>query len=271
MLTVAAFKEVEILTPPLAEQRKIAAILSSVDETIEKTEAVIAQLDVVKKAMLEELLTRGIPGRHSRFKQTEIGEVPAEWAVAKLGELVDVLSGFPFKSELFTEDATRGTPLIRIRDLRRDKTTARFLGSFDPRYLMEPGEILVGMDGDFDVCRWRGAPALLNQRVCRVTPREGRGLVSSFLGYLLVPLLLRINASTSATTVKHLSVRDISSSTIALPGIREQELIGDALTALDDRRLQEQAVLGFLTRTKQSLAGELLSGNLRVGLTRGDE
>ena len=72
---------VPILLPPLPEQRKIAAILSSVDEVIEKTEAVIEQLQVVKKAMMQELLTRGLPGRHTRFKQTEIGEIPEEWEV----------------------------------------------------------------------------------------------------------------------------------------------------------------------------------------------
>ena len=62
--------------PSLREQRKIAAILSSVDDAIEKTQAVIDQVQVVKRGLMQELLTRGLPGRHTRFKQTEIGEVP---------------------------------------------------------------------------------------------------------------------------------------------------------------------------------------------------
>ena len=69
-------RELNLLLPPLAEQKKIASILSSVDEAIEATQAVLDQLHVVKKAMMAELLTRGLPGRHTRFKQTEIGEVP---------------------------------------------------------------------------------------------------------------------------------------------------------------------------------------------------
>ena len=60
---------------PLPEQRKIAAILSSVDDAIEKTQAVIDQVQVVKRGLMQELLTRGLPGRHTRFKQTEIGEI----------------------------------------------------------------------------------------------------------------------------------------------------------------------------------------------------
>ena len=74
----------DVALPPLPEQRKIAAILSAVDEVIEKTEAVIESLQTLKKAMMQELLTRGLPGRHTRFKQTEIGEIPEEWEAASV-------------------------------------------------------------------------------------------------------------------------------------------------------------------------------------------
>ena len=62
--------------PPLPEQRKIAAILSSVDDAIEKTQSVIDQVQVVKRGLMQELLTRGLPGRHTRFNKTEMGEIP---------------------------------------------------------------------------------------------------------------------------------------------------------------------------------------------------
>ena len=74
--------------PPLPEQRKIAAILSSVDDAIEKIQAVIDQVQVVKRGLMQELLTRGLPGRHTRFKQTEIGKIPETWEVSRIGELV---------------------------------------------------------------------------------------------------------------------------------------------------------------------------------------
>lgn len=87
------FLRIPVALPPLGEQRKIAAILSSVDDAIEATQAVIEQLQLVKKAMMAELLTRGLPGRHTRFKMTEIGEVPEEWEVLPLGELAAVDRG----------------------------------------------------------------------------------------------------------------------------------------------------------------------------------
>ena len=68
-----AVRGLRVRLPPLPEQRKIAAILSSVDDAIEKTQAVIDQVQVVKRGLMQELLTVGIPGRHTRFKKTEIG------------------------------------------------------------------------------------------------------------------------------------------------------------------------------------------------------
>ena len=75
--------------PPLPEQKKIAAILSSVDEAIGATEAVIAQTRRVKEGLLQDLLTRGIRrgGRpHTRFKETVIGEIPESWEVLRVSQ-----------------------------------------------------------------------------------------------------------------------------------------------------------------------------------------
>jgi type I restriction enzyme S subunit len=78
--------------PPLPEQRKIAAILSSIDDAIEAAQAVTDQVQVLKKAMMAELLTRGIPGRHTKFKMTEIGEVPEDWEVVRAGDVCDSIT-----------------------------------------------------------------------------------------------------------------------------------------------------------------------------------
>ena len=100
--------------PPLPEQRKIAAILSSVDDAIEKTRAVIDQVQVVKRGLMQELLTRGLPGRHKRFKQTEIGEIPEEWSCVSLGSLVvDHNSGVYKKAALYGH----GYNIVGVSDL----------------------------------------------------------------------------------------------------------------------------------------------------------
>ncbi len=80
-----------ILVPPLHEQRGIAAILDSIDEAIERTEEVIAATERLRDALLHDLLTCGLPGRHTEFKQVRgLGTIPASWDVARLGEVAEV-------------------------------------------------------------------------------------------------------------------------------------------------------------------------------------
>ena len=86
-LSRRAFENLPLLLPPHPEQRKIAAILSSVEDAIEKTQAVIDQVQVVKRGLMQELLTRGLPGRRTRFKQTGIGEIPEGWRTSRIGEM----------------------------------------------------------------------------------------------------------------------------------------------------------------------------------------
>ena len=78
-----------IIVPPLAEQQKIAKILTSVDEVIEKTQAQIDKLKDLKTGMMQELLTNGIG--HTEFKDSPVGRIPAEWEVKPLSALIDVM------------------------------------------------------------------------------------------------------------------------------------------------------------------------------------
>ena len=82
------------LLPPLPEQRAIAAVLDSIDEAIERTEAVIAATERLRDALLHELLTRGVPGWHTEWKEAPgIGTIPADWEVVRLGDVAEVASG----------------------------------------------------------------------------------------------------------------------------------------------------------------------------------
>jgi type I restriction enzyme S subunit len=84
-----------------------------------------------------------------------------------LGDVCVVFSGCAFKSELFN-DVGDGLPLIRIRDVNTAFSGTYYSGDYDARYIVEDGDLLIGMDGDFRVVRWAHGRALLNQRVCRL-------------------------------------------------------------------------------------------------------
>ena len=83
-----------ILLPSLSEQRAIAAVLDSIDEAIERTEAVIAATERLRDSLLHELLTRGLPGWHSEWKEVPgLGSIPADWEVVRLGDVADIRNG----------------------------------------------------------------------------------------------------------------------------------------------------------------------------------
>ena len=80
----------ELALPPLREQRAIAGVLDAIDEAIEQTEAVIAATERLRDSLLHDLLTRGVPGWHSEWKEVAgVGMVPACWEVVRLGQIVD--------------------------------------------------------------------------------------------------------------------------------------------------------------------------------------
>lgn len=112
--------------------------------------------------------------------------------------------------------------MIRIRDVARGRTDTRFSGEVPEGYWIKAGDLLIGMDGDFVCSRWRGPDALLNQRVCRVTPEKGAPVLLDFLAYALPAYLQLINDHTPSVTVKHLSSRTLHTIPLALPSMEEQ-------------------------------------------------
>jgi type I restriction enzyme S subunit len=157
-----------------------------------------------------------------------------------LGDFVEVISGFAFKSELFSNDI--GVPLIRIRDVLRGYSETFYTGEFVDKYLIKQGDILIGMDGEFNSAEWSGVDSLLNQRVCKIVPDQQK-LDSRYLLHFLPKRLKAIEDVTSFVTVKHLSVKDIKGIEINLPSIKEQKRIAAILDKADNlRRKREQAI-----------------------------
>jgi type I restriction enzyme, S subunit len=166
------------------------------------------------------------------YKETATGWIPNNWNSEQLGRFITLLTGAPFKSELFSSG--EGIPLIRIRDLLRGFSETGYVGEYDDRYLVEAGDVLVGMDGEFHVVRWKGSRALLNQRVLKISGKPGLS-DEAFLFFLVASAIGKIQDGISATTVKHLSTKDLQNLTAAIPPLPEQQKIAAILTAVDDK------------------------------------
>jgi type I restriction enzyme S subunit len=145
------------------------------------------------------------------------------WQMKKLGDLLEVQNGYAFDSNAFS--SAEGMPLIRIRDLKvGTETEARFSGDYDEKYVVNSGDFLIGMDGEFGCYEWKGKPALLNQRVCRLQ-NFCPSLSARFLFYGVNSHLKAIEDVTGYATVKHLSSKQILGITFPMPPPHEQERI----------------------------------------------
>ena len=152
-----------------------------------------------------------------------IGEIPEGWRTCLYKYCCSVQPGYPFNSAKFSNSSTDGFPLIRIRDITSGEIQTYYTGEYPPNYIVTAGDLLVGMDGDFNVRWWNNDVALLNQRCCRVTEKDS--VLRRFLYYVLPFTLQHINTLTYATTVKHLANGDILNSFIAFPSLPAQQNI----------------------------------------------
>jgi type I restriction enzyme S subunit len=267
-----------IALPPLGEQRKIAAILASVDETIEKTEAVLAQLQVVKKAMMQELLTRGLPGRHTRFKRTTSGELPEMWDVVQLGDLAEaVTSGSRGWATYYADE---GSLFVRITNLSRDTTALNLdsckyvslpeASSEGARTRLCPGDILISITADLGMVAhvpWDWArEAYVNQHIALVRLAPTHRAYSPFLSWYLTSSFgqaqfARLNDGGAKAGLNLNSIRRVM---VPVPQAEEQEKIVSVLTSLDQRIQSEQAFAASSRECKQALMSVLLTGQVRV-------
>ena len=148
----------------------------------------------------------------------------------KLTDICDIQYGYAFDSACFTEDSSY-PPLVRIRDVKRGFSETYYSGEYPEEYVLHAGDLLVGMDGEFNIARWKSIDALLNQRVCKLTAKEGTN--EEYLRFAMVKVLKAIEDKTAFVTVKHLSAKELNKLELDIPCIEEQNLRADSLSKLE--------------------------------------
>jgi type I restriction enzyme S subunit len=174
------------------------------------------------------------------------------WRMWRVGDLVQVINGYPFDSARFSSE---GWPLIRIRDLNQGVAETHFNGSVVAAAIVTQDDVLVGMDGDFNVGRWKSTePALLNQRMLAL---RGPSDLLTVLEHALERPLRAINDTTYATTVKHLSSGQVRAIRLCLPinpkDLRSLACFLDRETGEIDAFIRDQEeLIGLLQERRDS-------------------
>ena len=145
----------------------------------------------------------------------------------ELGSICQPFAGFAFKSNLFNTSGD-GFPLIRIRDVNSGNSGTFYSGDYDEKYLVRNGDLLIGMDGDFQCVQWSRGVGLLNQRVSRLQDFSEQAL-PRFVFFLMQIRIPRLNSGKGRSTVAHLSASEIRNILIPLPPLEIQKEIVNIL------------------------------------------
>lgn len=181
-------------------------------------------------------------------------------AQASIYDFATVAYGAPFASALFNGHR-EGLPLIRIRDLATFEPEMWTAEGHPRATVIEPGDLVVGMDGEFRAQIWLGARSLLNQRVCSFRPKPGVPL--PFVWQAIRDDLAFYEQAKTGTTVIHLGKADIDRFTVPAPAPPELASFGlqtEPLVAKLVANAQESQTLAEL---RDTLLPKLISGELR--------
>lgn len=193
--------------------------------------------------------------------------LPAKWTWDELGKYSNLLSGYPFKSSMFSTDSSDASlPVVRIRDVMNGFSSTFTAENCPSEYRIHNGNILIGMDGDFNINKWKSGDALLNQRVCLLKIDASSHVLENYVYYYLPIALKYINDNTPSVTVKHLSVKTLKEIPIPLPPLPEQQRIVSRIeslfTKLDAARDKLQQVLDTQETRRAAILHEAFTGRL---------
>ena len=249
-------KVIDALLPPLPEQKKIASILTSVDEVIENTQKQIDKLQDLKKATMNELLTKGIG--HTEFKDSELGRIPEGWSKNTINECCEIL------------DSQRVPINSKERAKRKGKYPyygANGVQGYIDDYIFDGDAILLAEDGgnfeqyaDRPIAQWVTGKFWVNNHAHILRAKENASDKWIFYSLVHKNILKNINGGTRAK----LNQSDLKEIEILLPPISEQKRILSILTSMDKNIKEKEHKLTQTQSLKKSLMQDLLTGKVRV-------
>lgn len=275
-LNAEIIRNLTIPLPSFPEQKKIASVLCCVDEAIQKTDEIIQKAQELKKGLMQQLLTKGIG--HTKFKQTEIGEIPEEWKAKQLKEVVKFIKS-GISREFSSQDI--GYPVIRSTNIQDNRLNLRELKYWhlkDPQnvdlknYIVEDGDILVNFINSIDqmgkccIFRTQKRDFIYTTNILRVKLDQAMLLHDYFHYFVQTGIYKSQIYRISKLAVQQASFThtDFQKIEIPIPPIEEQKKIVSILTELDEKIEEEKQRGKELQRLKKGLMQDLLTGRVRV-------
>lgn len=264
------FLELNVPLPPLADQRRIVDALRVMDEAIRANQEVLERTRAFKKALAHDLLTRGLPGKHTRFKDSRLGKIPADWEVKTIEEVCErIMVGIVVTPKKYYVE--RGVPALRslnVRENRIEMTNCVHISSEANDLLakskLRAGDVVTVRSGEPGISavvppELEGANCV-DLIICRPNSMITGTFLSRYLNSRDATNAIRIRQGGGAQ--QHLNVGAIRGIPITVPSAREQEQIANSLCTLDQYDGDQRSTLRILEDTKTMCRDALLAGTM---------
>ena len=275
MLDSKEFSNLLLLIPPLPEQKKIASILASVDEVIENTQKQVDKLQDLKKATMNDLLTKGIG--HTEFKDSELGRIPKRWEVKRLGDVSKIYFSNVDKKSYINEipvflcnymDVYNNSCIKNGIEFMRATAKQREIDKF----LLLKDDVIITKDSETpdDIAVSAYVSEHLKNVLCgyhlALIRSDKKKLSGLYLAHLfeLDDIQHRYYQLANGSTRFGLTSDAVLESSIPVPPLREQKKIASILTSMDTQIQERERKLEQTQSLKKSLMQDLLAGKVRV-------
>jgi len=270
-IKVGDLLNVELIVPPVAEQRAIAAVLSSLDDKIELLREQNKTLEATAQAIFREWFVNfNFPGATGKIIDSELGEIPEGWRVGKIKDLIDILSGFAFSSSDFSQDGKYKLVTIKnVQDRYFDPETKDRLTELPtkmPDYCkLDAGDILLSLTGNVGrVCLVNGENFLLNQRIAKPKAKDQSDYAFTYLLFLQDSIFSLLQSTASGTAQQNLSPIQTKEIDIIIPDRKTLDQFGMVANKLIQKINDNNSQIQTLSALRDALLPKLMKGEVRV-------
>ena len=270
-LSVEALNSFPVPIIPLHEQKQIGEIFSALDKKIELNRQINQNLEAMAKQLYDYWFVQfDFPNEEGKPYKSSGGEmvwnekikrkIPKGWKASMLAEEIELQYGFPFSTELFTEQVT-SVPVVRIRDILDNSVSAYTTEEVDERYLLQKQDLLIGMDGNFHMNYWTDNVSYLNQRSVRLRAKNSSDISIVQAKYDIQPYIKAKEERAKGSTVGHLSDKDMKDLYVL---VCHNKILREKFDSILSMIVRNRNEITSLTKQRDELLPLLMNGQITI-------
>ena len=261
----STFRRIEICLPPLAIQRRIASILSSLDRKIELNNKINADLEEMAQAIFKNWFVDFEPFKDGKFVDSELGMIPEGWKVGRLTEIASYMNGLAMQ-KFPPENNEDSLPVLKIKELGQGfcgPDSDRCSCNIKDECKIHNGDVIFSWSGTLLVDVWCGGDCGLNQHLFKVTSKEYPKWFYYYWTKHHLQEFIHI-AKDKAVTMGHIKRGHLEEAMVAIPDNDSMEKAHELFEPILSKMISLRLESSRLSLLRDTLLPRLMSGELEI-------